>query len=295
MIFLALTMSGIVLGLIHSATSGWINSATLCFLGVGIIAGIVLVKIERRKENPLIDFNDFSRLLFYSGAILGLLSGVLSAVALFFDPLYLQIIREQSPQLSGVVLFAIPIAVLGVALMVGWLIQCCGIINTILIGLMIGSLAGLLHTFFTPTTPIWFVILAFVALGGIWAMGNTVSIIAAQTAVGPARVSVATGTIVTTFNIGGSIGLALSVMIYNFVSLHQAALNANQSEKLRALLANPAHALQIKMDSTLHAVFNAGFMHGFSAAMWFLFATCSAGFLSVFIWKIMTRKKVYVS
>lgn len=292
MIFLALAMGGIVLSLIYSATLGWGNKITLSFLVVGIAASIRLVIVERGKENPLIDFGDFSRLLFFSGAILSVLSGVLSAVALFFDPLYLQIIREQSPQLSGLVLFAIPITVLGIALMVGWLIQCFGLINTILLGLIMGALTGLLQAFFTPITPIWFIILTFIALGGMWAMGNTVSIIAAQTAVGPTRVSVATGTMVTTFNIGGSLGLAVSVMIYQFSSVHQAIM---QPEKLRELLANPAQALQTKMDATMHTLFNNGFTQGFSAAMWFLFAICSVSLAIVFIWKKMNREKLHVS
>ncbi len=295
MIGMAFTMGGIVLGLIHSATSGWTDPLTLIFLAIGIVAGIILVKIERRKENPLIDFKDFSRLLFYSGAILGLLCGILMAVALFFDPLYLQVIRQLSPQLSGLILFAIPVAVLAVALMVGWLIRSFGIINTILMGLAIGTVSGLLQAFFTVTTPMWFVLISFIALGGMWAMGNTVAIIAAQASVVPERVSVATGTIVTTFNMGGSIGLALGVMIFHFVSLYQISHHAIQTDNLRELLTNPAHAMQISMDKLLRFQFNAGFMHGFSATMWFLFAVCSAGLLSILIWKLCERKKKYVS
>ena len=81
------------------------------------------------------------------------MAGVLSAVALFFDPLYLQIIRNESVQISGIVLFAIPIAVFTGAFLVGWLISRLGIINTILLGLLIALIAALLQIFFISTTP----------------------------------------------------------------------------------------------------------------------------------------------
>ena len=154
--------------------------------------------------------------MFYAGAALCFLAGVLSAVALFFDPLYLQVIREQSPELSGFVLFAIPIAVfMSVAFAIGWLILKLGIINTMISGLVLAVLSCFLQVFFTTITPLWYIVISFVCLGSMWAMGNTVPIIAAQTAVGPNRSSVATGTMVTMFNIGGSIGLAIAVVIYN--------------------------------------------------------------------------------
>lgn len=254
MLVLALAMGGIVLGLIRSTTVGWGSLTTWALLGLGMTASMGLVMIERRQASPLIDFADFSNLCFYAGAILGFLSGALSGVALFFDPLYLQIIKGQSPQLSGFLLFAIPVAVILAAPMVSGLIRCFGIVNTILIGLLVGLLATISHAFFTSASSIEFVLMAFVLLGGLWAMGGTVSIIATQTAVGSARASVATATVVTLFNMGGSIGLAIGVAIY-------------------------------------HAAFSKGFMNGFSAVMWFLVALSLAVFLSVFLWKIMDKRE----
>lgn len=256
MLLLALAMGGLVLSLIHSQTFGWMDPLTLIYLVIGIVTSIALVSVERGQENPLIDFNDFSNLLFYSGALLCFLAGVLSAVALFFDPLYLQLIRHQSPQAAGLVLFAIPVAVFVVAFVVHSLIARLGIINTIIVGLVLSLLSALLQVFFVSTTPLWYVILAFIVLGSMWAMGNTLPIIAAQTSVSPNRASVATGTMVTMFNIGGSIGLALAVVIYQF----------------------------------LNSIFNDIFIHGFAGVMWFLFTLSCLSLLSVVIWKCVSRE-----
>ena len=293
MLLLALMMSGVVLSLIHSQTFGWLNSTTLVYFVIGIVAGALLIRVETKQKNPLIDFKDFSNLLFYSGAILCFLAGVLSSVALFFDPLYLQIIQNQSPQIAGLVLFAIPIAVFVVAFIVEWLISFFGIINTILIGLLIALTSALLQIFFIAMTPLWYIVIAFICLGSMWAMGNTVPIIAAQTVVGTARSSVATGTMVTLFNIGGSIGLAIAVVIYNFFtsrSLHQ--INVDQVSSLEKLIANPADSLQMTMSHTMRQTFNDIFIHGFSGVMCFLFVLSCFALLSVFIWKMVSRKKL---
>ena len=252
MFLLTLTIGGFVMSLIHSQTAGWANSVTLLYLLIAIIMGIVLVKVERHQSNPLIDFKDFSNLMFYSGAVLCLLAGVLSAVALFFDPLYLQVTRGQSPETSGLILFAIPVTVFLVAFSIGKLIHRFGIIHTIILGFVLAIVSCFLQAWFTDSISFGYIIISFVCLGGMWAIGNTVPIIAAQTAVGSARSSLATGAMVTMFNIGGAIGLALSVVIYNFIGT-------------RALTDI--------------------FMHGFSGVMWFLFIISIALLLSVLIFK----------
>jgi EmrB/QacA subfamily drug resistance transporter len=298
MLLLALTVGGIVMSLINSQASGWLNVLTLVYLVVGIVSGVILFKVERKKINPLLDFNDFSNLMFYAGAILCFLAGVLSAVALFFDPLYLQVIRGQSPEFSGFVLFAIPIAVFVVAFMVGWLIDQLGIINTIIIGLTLAILACFLHIFFSNNTPLWYIIIAFICLGSMWAMGNTVPLISAQTAVGPTRSSAATGTMVTMFNIGGSIGLAIAVVVYHFTAIrslkyfsqmHMRQISFDQFLQLEKLISNPAQSLKLHVGTFIHSLFSDAFMHGFSGVMWFLFGLSILMLITVLTFKVSKK------
>ncbi|EKD54817.1 MAG: Major facilitator superfamily (MFS_1) transporter [uncultured bacterium] len=300
MVLLALTMGGIVLSLIRSEAYGWHDSLTLFYVVIAIIAAVFLIKVERKQKNPLIEFADFSQLLFCAGAMLCFLSGVLSAVALFFDPLYLEIIRDQSPEVSGLILFAIPIAVFVTAFIVGWLISSLGIIPTILVGLSMACLASLLQIFFTNMISVSYVIVAFVCLGATWAMGNTVSIIAAQQAVSPGRASVATGTVVTMFNVGGSIGLAIAVVIYHAVAFSSLThifqssatkLNTAQFDQVAGLIINPAHSLEAPLGGVIHYLFREAFMDGFSGVMWFLLIISSGIFLSILIWKLRIAKR----
>jgi len=284
MLWLTLTMSGIVFSLIHAASNGWLNSVTLISLSIGLISSILLFRVERRQPDPLIDFNDFSKLLFYAGAALGFLSGALSSVSLFFNPLYLQLIKHQSPQWAGLTLFAIPAAVILAAFAVGRLIQVFGMINTILIGLGMGLVGTALHAFFNVHSSLIFILLGFICLGVMWAMGNTVSIIASQTAVGISRASVATGTVVTLFNMGGSIGLALGVFIYHIFALRTLA-QVNFGQNLIPLITNPTQILHADISNVSHELFNQAFMNGFSASMWFLWGSILLIFLTIIIAK----------
>jgi len=299
MLLLAFTMGGIVMSLINSQNIGWADPSTWIYLIIGITASIFLVKVERNQKNPLVDFKDFSNLLFFAGAMLCFLAGILSAVTLFFDPLYLQIIKDQSPELSGYVLFAIPIAVFLLAFFIGGLISRLGIINVLLLGFVLACLSAFLQLFFSGHTSLSYIIFSFACLGSMWSIGNTVSIIAAQTAVGPERMSVATGTIVTMFNIGGSIGLAIAVVIYHFVTSHslenifntQKTLLSTQFSYLKELISNPAHSLQLSMDDFIHELFNKVFIHGFTGVMWFLLISSFIAMLIVLRWKIIESRK----
>lgn len=294
MILVSFTLGGLVLGLINSQTYGWANIFTINCIVLSIISGAFLIKYERKQKNPLIDFRDFSNVLFYGGAVLCFLAGALSGVALFFDPLYLEIIRNQSPQSSGLILFAIPIALFAFAFTINFFIRRLGILNTILLGILLACLAMTLQIFFSNTTSFWFVVIAFICLGCFWAMGNTVPIIAAQTASGPDRLSIATATMVTMFNVGGSIGLALAIVIYHSITalnlrkLMQLSPNINIEgfRLLENMIKNPAQSLQIKIDRNIHHIFSDLFIKGFTSVMWFLMLMSIIFLFSLIIFRI---------
>ncbi len=166
----------------------------------------------------------------------------------------------------------------------GRLIQVFGMINTILIGLGMGLVGTALHAFFNVHSSLIFILLGFICLGVMWAMGNTVSIIASQTAVGISRASVATGTVVTLFNMGGSIGLALGVFIYHIFALRTLA-QVNFGQNLIPLITNPTQILHADISNVSHELFNQAFMNGFSASMWFLWGSILLIFLTIIIAK----------
>jgi EmrB/QacA subfamily drug resistance transporter len=274
MVFLALTMTGLVLGLIYSQSTDWQHDWVWgCFL-VAIISGFLLIKAEKNHPDPLINFSDFSKLLFGAGVLLCFTAGLLSSVTLFFDPIYLQIIKKQSAQLSGLVLSVIPISVFLMAFFIEKLVNRLGLLQTILSGLGLACFSILLQIFFSSTTSLSYIVGSFICLGCVWALGNTVSLIAAQTAVGPQRVSVATGTLVTLFNVGGSMGITSATLIYHWASEKQLAsmgpIQSSMQSLLRDYILNPAHSLQSSTQDQAYRLFSELFMKGFTSIMSFL-------------------------
>lgn len=298
MLLLAFAMCGIILSLLRIQTIGWNDQITLTYIFVGIISIFLLIKTERSQKDPLIDFKDFSNLIFFGGATLCFLAGALSAVALFFDPLYLQIIQNKTPAISGYILFSIPVALFTVAFLVEKLISSLGIVNTIILGIITACIAALLHVFFVHSTPLWYIIIACICLGTLWALGNTVPIIAAQMVADPSRLSVATGTMITMFNIGGSIGLTIAMVAYNYATsdklnhlIQNNHLSQDQLTVLRNLIANPSDSLKSSVGEWMHNLFNGFFMHGFVGVMYFLVVLSSLAFLSVFTWVYISKRK----
>jgi predicted MFS family arabinose efflux permease len=183
-----------------------------------LVSAPIFIMVERKQKNPCFDLKDFTNLLFFAGAMLCFLAGVLSSVALFFDTLYLHTLKEMSAETSGIVLFAIPLSVFLVSFLINKLINCFGIINCVLIGLALACMAAFMQLFFSADTSLAYILFSFVCLGSIWSFGNSVSMIAAQTAVGSERAGAAMGTMVTMFNIGGSIGITIAVVIFDWLT-----------------------------------------------------------------------------
>lgn len=292
-LLLACSVGGIVLALFHGQSVGWLNLITIIYFIIGIVATIILIKVESQKQNPLIDFKDFSNFLFYSGAMLCFIAGVLSAVTLFFDPLYLQIIRDQSPQIAGIVLFSIPIAVFLLAVIVGWIVNQLGIIYSIITGFILAVLAAFMQVFFTIDISLGYIIFAFICLGCMWALGNTLPIIAAQIALGTERASVATGTVVTMFNIGGALGLAISVIVYNAMANHMlqklitmtTTISMDEAIKLNHFIVSPGSIQGVSISHSVKVYLIKSFMNGFTSVMWFLTLISLFILLSIFLKK----------
>lgn len=186
------------------------------------------------------------------------------------------------------------VTLLCVAIFVSWLIHKIRVVNTLILGLPCGIFACVLHALFSETISLIYVIIAFIGLGAMWAIGNTASIIAAQMAVSPGRKSVATGTIVTLFNIGGSIGLAVAIAIYHAGATHAlrqkvSSLGVDGLERIKQFIGNPSDLLHGHISVMLHEAFNTAFLQGFSSVMWSLSALLFIALLGLLSWSLNTR------
>ncbi len=285
-VFFVLGIGGIVFGVINGGEYSWVNNLTMACLLIGILAMVLLFVIERRIKDPLLHFNLFGIPLFFAGALSCMLGGVASGLVLFFNPLYLHNIKNESIVVTGLILFVITLSLTIFSSFLGKIVKKVGLFGAMFIGGGAAILAAALQLFFHLSTPIIFIMVPMVFIGIAWAIANTVPTIAVHSAVAKDKIGMAIGMTYTMFNLGGSIGLAVAVVVFNAMEaswMKQALqtagihLSALQQHNVRISLADPDKARSLLQSFGADAqqmliFFKNAFMQGFHGAIWCLFA-----------------------
>lgn len=207
-------LGSLIYGIIHAARAGWTLSAWI-FLVAGLSFLILFVYTERKTAHPLIDFSIFKEKLIVLGTLSVCAAGVVSYVFMFFDPLYLENVRNLSAMQIGIWIAAIPVAQVAISFGFGPLLKRFGIQYLLVISTAAAFLAVFLHYFIGAKTPLGLILIPFAILGINWGISNAGQISAVSQSVPPAKVGAAMGSVMTIWNVFGSISLAISAAIFH--------------------------------------------------------------------------------
>jgi hypothetical protein len=216
-------------GIIEGAQENWSSLVAWIFLGSGVAGLIVLIILDELRKNPLLDLHIFKENLIVMGALSCALAGVASTVFMFFDPLYLRILRGFSPFLIGILIAVIPAAQALISLIFERSVKWFGVKNLLFFSVLAGACAIALHRFIQESTPIFFLVLPFFLLGINWGLSNSAMITAVNQVIAPRKIGAALGTIATIWNIVGAILLAASTAVFNAVEIKSSFLPAFHS------------------------------------------------------------------
>jgi EmrB/QacA subfamily drug resistance transporter len=97
-------LTAITLALIQGATWGWGSAAIICLLAVGLLSFVAFAVVERRTENPLVDFDFFKRRNFTGATTTIFVIDFSFGAMLFFLPEYFQDILGYTPTETGALL-----------------------------------------------------------------------------------------------------------------------------------------------------------------------------------------------
>ena len=226
-------LGSLMYGIIAGAQSHWGFSAWI-FLGVGVIALILLIILDEIRQNPLLDLHIFKEKLIVLAALSCALAGVVSTVFMFFDPLYLRILRKLSPFLIGLLIAFIPAAQALISFVFNRSVKVFGVTNLLFISVIAAFFAVVLHRFIQADTSLFFLILPFFLLGINWGLSNSAMITAVNQVIAPQEIGAALGTIATIWNIVGSLLLATSTAVFHtaetkasFLPAYHRAINFN--------------------------------------------------------------------
>lgn len=229
LVLLIFGLGALMYGIVAGAQESWKSIAAWVSLGLGSVCLILLIILDELKENPLLDLHIFKHNLIVLAALSCALAGVVSTVFMFFDPLYLRILRGLSPLAIGLLIAVIPAAQALISFVFNQSVKWFGVANLLFISVIAAVLAVVLHRLIYADTAIPFLILPFFFLGVNWGLSNSAMITAINEVVAQREVGAAFGTIATIWNIVGSILLAASAAVFHSVESRSSFLPAFHS------------------------------------------------------------------
>jgi EmrB/QacA subfamily drug resistance transporter len=187
---------------------------------LGLIAASVLllpafVLVESRAKEPILPLSLFRNRIFSATSAVGFVVGFALFGAITYLPLYLQVAKDASPTRSGLQLVPLMAGLLVTSIATGQLITRLGRYRTFpIIGTAVMVVAMVLLSRLAVSTSIWMAAVDSLVLGLGLGMTMQVLVLAAQNAVDPRMMGVATSGSTLFRQIGGSIGVALFGTIF---------------------------------------------------------------------------------
>src|SRR3990167_7428057 len=176
LLFLVIGLGALVYGIIYGEQAGWNIPSTWFFIMIGIVALCLLINIEIKLEHPLLDLSLFKNTHASLAMLVCAAAGIITFVFMFFDPLYLELMRHEGAFMVGVVLLSVPIVQVVISLLFEPIVKKVGVFNLIFYALCSAVFAAICHAFFNPTITILFVIFALMLMGYTWGIANVGSI-----------------------------------------------------------------------------------------------------------------------
>lgn len=213
----ALLSGGLVaflLGIGQVPDAGWVAPRTLGALSLAAVLLAAFARRERGTAQPIVDL----RLFAYRGYTVGLAAAFVTFVAMasnmFLVPFLLQDLMALSPASAGLVMVAVPLAILPVAPLGGWLADRLGprlpaSAGLVLVSVAIGGLALV-----RPETAPWTVVAILILYGtgaGMFQAPNNSRVLGAVAA---DQRGIASGTLVTARQLGQLVGVAVASTVW---------------------------------------------------------------------------------
>lgn len=196
-------------------TYAWSSSFILGLIAASVLLLLAFVFAETRAREPIVPLHLFQNSIFSLTSVLGFIVGVAMFGALTFLPLYLQVVKGQSPTASGLQLTPMMAGMLTTSIIAGQLISRFGRYRFFpIMGFAVMTLALFLLSRLDIGTTSLMISLNMVLMGVGLGMLMQVLILVVQNAVDYRHLGVATAAATVFRGIGGSVGLAVFGAIF---------------------------------------------------------------------------------
>ncbi|HUZ69258.1 MAG TPA: DHA2 family efflux MFS transporter permease subunit [Candidatus Saccharimonadales bacterium] len=212
---------GILAALSFGNEIGWASPEILLAFAGAVALGVCFVFVERRSAAPLLDF----RLLRVPGFSQGISTGFLAYLtlfgSLFIVPFFLELSLHRSPEIAGLELSVLPLALGLVAPFAGRLADHRGTHALTRAGMAMAALALLLLALLHGTTAAFLLELCLLGAGlGLFIPANNATVMASAPRT---RTGVVGGVLNMTRGIGMAVGIAVAGLVFGLAARTTAA------------------------------------------------------------------------
>ncbi|MFH1215389.1 MAG: MFS transporter [Pseudomonadota bacterium] len=212
----ALLLGAVSFSLTHAVQKGVSWWMTAFLVTVSLLAGIFFIKVETEAVDPVLPLALLKKPFFFIGVMSALLSFLLLFAVLILIPFYLDRVLGLSPSRIGLVMLTIPLTVLLVAPLAGWLSDSLGAKILSTLGLACSCLGLLLLAFLSPQSSSWGVAIRLMFLGigqAMFLSPNSASVLGR---LDDKKSGTAAALLATARNLGMMLGVALAGLAFSF-------------------------------------------------------------------------------
>jgi EmrB/QacA subfamily drug resistance transporter len=208
-VLVILALASLTYAIIDAPSAGWTSAGTLGLFALSLVSFVVLVWIELRRREPLIEIRFFRSVPFSGASTIAICAFAAQGGFLFLNTLYLQGVRHFSPLHAG--LYMLPMAgmVLVFAPISGWLVSRRGARWPLAISGAALIVSSVMLTVITPTTSTTYLLLAYFVFGIGCGLVNPPITNTAVSGMPPSQAGVAAAVASTSRSVGLTLGVAV--------------------------------------------------------------------------------------
>ncbi len=194
---------------------GWGSPATLGLLALSVLSFVAFLPRERRMgEDAILPLRIFRDRVFSVTSVVAFFVGMVMFGGLVLIPLYLQIVKQESPTNAGLQMVPFMAGLMGASLVVGRVMQRTGRYKIFpIFGTAIMFVATMLFSTLTVDTPIPQVMSYMVVMGIGLGLTMQMLVIAVQNALPPQDMGLSTASVTFFRSMGGTLGAAVSLAV----------------------------------------------------------------------------------
>jgi EmrB/QacA subfamily drug resistance transporter len=196
-------------------TLPWASPATLGLIALGLINIIAFVATEAHAHEPILPLSLFRNSTFAIASAVGLIVGLSLFGSITYLPIYLQVVKSESPTASGLQLMPMMLGMLTTSIASGRIISAWGRYKPFpIVGTAIMTIGLLMLSRLSADLAVWQASVDALVLGLGLGMVMQVLVLAAQNSVDFEHLGVATSGTTLLRSLGGALGVAIFGAIF---------------------------------------------------------------------------------